>query len=251
MQKLMKSLVIWAIVFAVAVGSVGLLQLWQEKQELAVIKAMSWAVAGRRFVIDPGHGGEDPGKMSPTGVMEKDINLAIAKKLSAVISAGGGQVKLTRDSDVALSDNEGTIRERKTADLKNRAKMAQNDAADIYLSVHCNAFPESRWSGAQTFYSPAVNGSKELAICIQEELTLHLGNTKRKALPDTSSLIFKEAKIPIVNVEVGFLSNEREEKMLQDSAYQDKICWAIYAGIVRFLADYGEDYSPVVKKVGK
>jgi N-acetylmuramoyl-L-alanine amidase len=219
---------------------------WREKEERLAVETMSWVIAGRTILIDPGHGGEDPGKVSPGGVLEKDINLAVAKKLYALLIQGGGTVYLTRTEDKALSNNEDTVRARKRADLQKRVEMTQNTEADLYIAIHCNAFPASRWSGAQTFYAPDVPGSKELATCIQEELIAFPGNTTRKAKADSVSYIFKKAKIPLVNVEIGFLSNPREEQLLQDSAYQDKLAWSIYAGIVRYLIEYGDQYRPMI-----
>lgn len=214
------------------------------RQNSQAVKAMSWVVAGRTFVIDPGHGGEDPGKVSPSGIYEKDVNLAVAQKLYVLLQGGGGRAVLTRDKDVALSSNESSVRERKTADLKNRAALAHELGADLYIALHCNSFPQSKWRGAQTFYAPSIPGSKELATFIQDEIASLLGNTTRKPKTDTTSIIFKEAKVPIVNVEMGFLSNPQEEELLQDPAYQDRIAWAIYSGVVRYLVEYSDQYKP-------
>lgn len=239
-------MMVWLILIVVAVASIYIFNAWWKYRSAQVIKAMSWAVAGRTFIIDPGHGGEDPGKVSPGGVYEKDINLAVAKKLSAVLNQGGGMVILTRDKDAALSNHESTIRERKRADLENRWELAAASGADLYISLHCNSFPQGKWSGAQTFYAPGIPGSKELAAFIQEELTAVLGNTTRQPKEDNISLIMKKAKIPIANIEMGFLSNPSEEKLLQEPGYQDRVAWAVYAGIVRFLAEYSDQYKPTV-----
>jgi len=234
-----------ALAGAVALAA-GTFFCWAEQRGLQVIKSMSWAVAGRVLVIDPGHGGEDPGKVSPSGVYEKDINLAVARKLHALFVAGGGRAILTRDSDTALSGGESTVRERKRADLENRLELAESAGAELYVALHCNSFPQGKWYGAQTFYAPRVPGSKELAACVQQELAAHLGNTARQPKEDTASVIFQRARIPTVNVEMGFLSNPREEKLLQDPAYQDKVAWAIYAGVVKYLAACGDKYMPTL-----
>jgi len=241
----------WLVLVVVVIASIELFDIWWERRESQAVKAMSWAVAGRTFIVDPGHGGEDPGKVSPGGVYEKDINLAVAKKLSAVLSQGGGQVILTRDEDEALSNNESTVRQRKRADLERRWELAADSKADLYIALHCNSFPQGKWYGAQTFYSPAVPGSKELATYIQDELTTFLGNTTRKPKADNVSLIFTKARIPIVNIEMGFLSNPREEQLLQDPAYQDKIAWSVYAGVVRYLVEYSDQHKPAVRYISK
>jgi len=241
-RRLLAWLVLFCVISLILISFV----LWGEKGEHYAVEAMSWAVAGRTLLVDPGHGGEDPGKVSAGGVLEKEINLAVAKKVYALFAQGGATVYLTRAEDKALSNNEDTVRARKRADLQTRVEMAQKVEADVYIAIHCNAFPEGRWNGAQTFYAPTIPGSKELATCIQEELTAYPGNTTRKAKSDTVSYILKQAKMPIVNVEIGFLSNSKEEKLLQDSSYQDKLAWAIYAGTVRYLHEFGDQYSPAV-----
>ncbi|MCR4442678.1 MAG: N-acetylmuramoyl-L-alanine amidase [Peptococcaceae bacterium] len=238
---------VWLALAGTVAFAAGAFFYWAEKHDLQAIKSMSWVVAGRVLVIDPGHGGEDPGKVSPSGVYEKDINLAVAKKLYTLLAGGGGRVVLTRDSDEALSGGESTVRERKRADLENRLKLAESSGADLYLALHCNSFPQGKWYGAQTFYAPSIPGSKELASCVQEELVAYLGNTTRQPKEDTTSIIFKNASIPTVNVEMGFLSNPREEKLLQDPAYQDKVAWAIYSGIVKYLVNYGDKYVPTLQ----
>lgn len=242
---------IWSLLVLSVAVIICLHQEWQEFRQAEAIGAMSWVVAGRTYVIDPGHGGEDPGKVGLGDIYEKNINLAVAKKLYAIMNQGGGQVTLTREQDLALSSGQDTVRERKRADLAKRMEIAESAKADVFISLHCNAFPASKWSGAQTFYSPSVPGSKELAEFIQEELASQLGNTTRKAKTDTTSIIMKNAKIPIVNVEMGFLSNPEEAKLLNDSAYQDKVAWAIYSGVVRFLMEYGDAYHPTLQNVEK
>lgn len=242
---------LWSALVLFIVASLCLYGQWSKVQQSEAIKAMSWVVAGRIYVIDPGHGGEDPGKVGSGGVYEKDINLSVAKKLHAMIVQGGGQAILTRDQDVSLSSGQDTVRERKRADLAKRVEIAENTKADVFISLHCNAFPASRWSGAQTFYNPNITGSKELAEYIQEELAAHLGNTDRKAKTDNVSVIMKRATMPVVNVEMGFLSNPREAELLKDPAYQDKLAWAVYSGIVRFLVEFGDSHYPTLQRIDK
>jgi len=246
-----KRYIIWTILVLVVVASLCVYGQWKKNHYYDAVRAMSWVVAGRFYVIDPGHGGEDPGKVGPGDLYEKDINLAVAKKLYTIINQGGGQVVLTRNQDISLSSGQDTIRERKRADLAKRVEIAETTKSDVFISLHCNAFPASQWSGAQTFYSPNIAGSKELAEYVQEELAAQLGNTTRKAKTDTGSIIMKRATMPIVNVEMGFLSNPKEAELLKDPAYQDKVAWAIYSGVVRFLVEYGDVYHPTLQRVEK
>lgn len=246
-----KRYVIWTGLVLLVIASLCVYGQLMQNYHSEAVKAMSWVVAGRIYVLDPGHGGEDPGKVGPNNLYEKDINLAIAQKLNVIINQGGGQVILTRAQDISLSSGQDTVRERKRADLAKRVEIAENSKADVFISLHCNAFPASRWSGAQTFYSPNAAGSKELAEYVQEELAGQLGNTNRQAKSDSSSIIMKRASMPIVNVEMGFLSNPREAELLKDPAYQDRVAWAIYSGVVRYLLEYGDSYHPTLQRIDK
>lgn len=244
-----KRIYIWLGLALCVVLTIGFFEQFSQKESSQAIEAMSWVVAGRIIIIDPGHGGEDPGKVSPSGVYEKDINLAVAKKLYTLLNDGGAQVFMTREDDKALSNGENTVKQRKMSDLQNRVELSRSSQADLYIALHCNSFPQGKWNGAQTFYAASVPGSKELAEYVQEELVSYLGNTSRKPKKDSTSLIFKESIIPIVNIEMGFLSNPQEEKLLQESAYQDKVVWSIYSGIVRYLVEYGDSYKPTINYV--
>jgi N-acetylmuramoyl-L-alanine amidase len=144
---------------------------------------------------------------------------------------------MTRDGDVALGADQDTLRERKKADLIKRANLAVESGADMYVSLHCNAFPKSRFSGAQVFYAPQAAGSLALARSVQLELSDALNNTKRQPSEDITSFVLKQAKIPTINVEMGFLSNPVEEQLLTEEAYQEKIAWAVYSGIVRYYSN--------------
>ncbi len=246
-----RRILVWLFLTGIIAAALFFAGQMRKAEEYQAIRAMSWVVAGHTYIVDPGHGGEDPGKVGPSGIYEKDINLAVAKKLLAVLNQGGGSTILTRDTDISLSDGEDTVRARKRADLFKRVEIAEKTQADLFISLHCNAFPEGKWYGAQTFFNPDVPGSKELATYIQEEIAGILGNTTRKPKPDTSSIVMKRAKMPIVNVEMGFLSNPRESELLRDPGYQDKLAWCIYSGVVRFLVEYGEQFKPTVNYINK
>ncbi|ATW27228.1 N-acetylmuramoyl-L-alanine amidase [Candidatus Formimonas warabiya] len=196
----------------------------------AEIDAISWSIANKVIVVDPGHGGIDPGAVGPSGSLEKDINLAIAKRLSLILSQAGAVVIMTREDDSSFSP-------KKKADLDARIALAEKQQADIFVSIQGNAIKSSRWTGAQTFYHPRSEESKKLAVCIQQEMGRILKNTNRLARPHTGAYILNQLKIPTVVVEVGFMSNPQEEKMLNDTYYQGKVAWAVYAGIVKYFSE--------------
>lgn len=198
------------------------------------IQSMSWVVANKVVVVDPGHGGPDGGGSGPSGILEKEITLQFANNVARYFSQAGSAVILTREKDTDLSSDGKTLRQRKVEDLKNRVRLATENNASAYLSIHTNSFG-STWSGAQVFYSPDSEASKALAESIQSEITRLINNTTRKA-KTLSPYILRNLDMPAVIIEVGFLSNPKEEKLLLDENYQQKMAYAIYAGTVKFFA---------------
>ncbi len=181
------------------------------------------------IVIDAGHGGFDPGKVASDGVNEKNINLAIASKLSTFLEEGGAVIRNTRIEDSSLSES-------KRQDLKSRAEIANNSKADIFVSIHQNSFPKSSVKGAQVFYYKGSEEGKKLAGFIQSRLkeVVDIDNS-RIAKANDSYYVLKQIKIPSVIVECGFLSNSVEHNKLMSSEYQEKLAWAIYMGILDYF----------------
>ena len=184
------------------------------------------------LVIDAGHGGEDGGAISLTGVPESHLNLAVAKRLDLVLGLFGVSTLPLREEDVSLHDKSAqTLRQKKNSDLHNRADMVNEQENAILLSVHQNSYPDGRYSGAQAFYAP-TEGSRELAQIIQETLRLTLDpkNTREaKQIPDTIYLM-NHISCPGVLVECGFLTNPREEQLLRSQVYQTKLAMALAGG---------------------
>lgn len=210
---------------------------------------LSYGLAHKRIVIDPGHGGFDPGAWRGE-LMEKDITLPISKKLETHFSQAGAEVFMLReeDKDLAGEGFRGSLKERKRQDLKARVDEANKLEADIYISIHSNADPSPRWYGAQTFYDAQSEESRVMAECIQEELVRILGNTKRKA-KSGSYYITEKTKMPAVIVEVGFLSHPAEAKLLNDPAYQNKVAYAVFSGIVNYQSRQINDADKSDKKM--
>ena len=188
------------------------------------------------IVIDAGHGGNDPGAISKSGISEKDINLKIALYLREYLEQSGSIVILTRDKDKGLYSSNASNKKRE--DLKNRKNIVRESHGDLFISIHLNSFPQPQYYGAQTFY-PADNPSGKLAAkLIQDELINSLDKkNQRVSLAKDNVYIIKDLKIPTVLVECGFLSNPEEAKRLKESKYQRKIAWGIYAGIQKFFSD--------------
>ncbi|OGO88032.1 MAG: hypothetical protein A2Y15_03080 [Clostridiales bacterium GWF2_36_10] len=197
------------------------------------------AVTGNNYepltiILDPGHGGEDPGAVA-NGLDEKDLNLAIANKLYELLSTSGYNVVMTRTTDTLLY-KEGQEKQKKLYDLRNRLEIIQSYENCIYVGIHMNKFPIEKYSGLQTFYSENNQASKNLAQSIQDTTKLLLTNNYRKIKPENGTIfILERAQTPAVLVECGFLSNASEAARLSNNAYQEKLAFTIYCGITGFL----------------
>jgi len=187
----------------------------------------SWPAATRQFtvVIDPGHGGQDPGGIGYRGVKEKDITLAIARLVELeALSEPGLRIVLTRRSDVYVP-------------LQERTALADRLGAALYLSIHANIHGDWRVKGIETLLPESWRGrstrSLLLARDLQESLVRELGGRDRGV--KYQRLYLRWSTVPAALVEVGFLSNPEEARLLQSFYYQDRIARAILAGIKEFL----------------
>lgn len=198
----------------------------------------SWnlPLAGKKIVLDPGHGGPDGGAVGDEDTFEKDIALEVSEKIRDYLQQAGALVYLTRetDKDLAAEDTTGLSR-RKVEDIKNRVAFIEEKDPDVFITIHLNALPSSRWRGAQTFYHPTLSESKKLAELIQEQIKHNLENTNRDALAINGVYVLKHANRPASLVEIGFLSNPEERELLRTDAYQDQMAASIYQGILSFL----------------
>ena len=193
------------------------------------VSVFSLPIAKKVIVIDPGHGGFDPGKVGINGQDEKDINLKISEKLQEYLEQAGSYVIVTRVEDKALASN-------KNQDMKERRSIANTSQADIMVSIHQNSFPQIGVQGAQVFYYNSSLKSKYLAECIQKSIKESVDTTnKRVAKANTNYYVLRTTEIPAVIVECGFLSNREEEEKLNSAEYQEKIAWAIYVGIIEYF----------------
>jgi N-acetylmuramoyl-L-alanine amidase len=202
------------------------------------------AISGKTIVIDAGHGGFDPGAVGRSGLEEKAITLDVAKRLKRYFSRVGVYVVMTREQDIDYSQSHETGElTKKRRDLLHRVGMANGSKADLLLSIHVNSFPQSIWSGAQCFYDRKEPESKRLAQAIQNALVTRLGPNRRKA-KSADYLILKASTMPSVTVEVGFISNPREEEALADPEYREKLAEAIFYGTAEFLTAQASGAAP-------
>lgn len=207
------------------------------------------------ILIDPGHGGIDGGAESSGGICEKDINLKISLMLREKLEDYDIDVMMTREEDRGLYTgvkNDGTeemeiegkrsIRSLKSEDLNQRKKMADKLEPDAFVSIHLNSFRQDRSArGAQVFFSPGADEktgeqSRQLAELIQQAFREQSdGVNQRQAMRKNDVLIMKNARVPTVIAECGFLSNLNEAFLLTDEAYQKELAESIKKGILLYL----------------
>ena len=198
-------------------------------------------LGGVKIVLDAGHGGQDGGA-SRGDIIEKDITLSITKKVTRQLTRLGAEVVLTRstDGDVlsehAPNEQFPTNRERKKQDIFLREELVKQHNPDLFISIHANAIPNSKWRGAQVFYHKDGHPNSEyLAKAIQQMIRDTVQNTDREALSIKEVYLLKKVEIPAVLVETGFLSNDEERELLATESYQEKIAFAIARGIENFI----------------
>lgn len=186
---------------------------------------------GRALILDAGHGGEDGGAVSITGVPESQINLAIALKLRDVLGLYGVDPVVLREKDISLHDGDAnTLREKKRSDLKNRVALVEEVEGGTLLSIHQNTYPGSRYHGTHVFYAP-TEGSQKLAEHFQNSIKIALQPDNERAvkqIPDTV-YIMNHVTCPAILIECGFLTNPGEEALLRDEDYQRKLSAVIAA----------------------
>ena len=188
-------------------------------------------------LIDPGHGAEDGGAVSDSGVAEKDVNLDIALALRDRLELSGFRVMMTRDDDTPIGTGD-TVKERYRSDIAARLKMYREPAVDMVVSIHQNKFTSPDVSGAQIFYSANNENSSRLAECIRLSFCglLQPENTREITAAGTNIYLLNNCDKPCVLAECGFLSNPDEAALLSDAEYRKKIAFAIYCGILQYAS---------------
>lgn len=212
--------------------------MYYKTEDIKGIETFASKDGNKIILLDAGHGGVDGGASGKSGVLEKDLNLKIAKKLEQILISNGFLAVMTRIDDYSIHDSDDkTIRSKKRSDLQNRLELVAKANAQVLVSIHMNKFEIEKYKGAQVFYSPNNEDSKKLGEFIQNRLKEKVDNSNERLAKKAGKNIFvlKNVKIPAVIVECGFLSNNEEEVKLQNDDYQQKIALAIYEGIIDFF----------------
>ena len=189
-------------------------------------------------IIDAGHGGEDGGASSASGLIEKDVNLDISLALRDMLSACGVRVIMTRTDDRLLYDRNADYRGRKKKlDLAARLAIANSTDNAIFVSIHMNSYTSPKYSGLQVWYSQNTPSSYTLAELVREANKIHLQpDNNRKTKAATSSIhLLHNATCPAVLVECGFLSNADEAALFETNEYRKKVAFMLFSSIIEFL----------------
>jgi N-acetylmuramoyl-L-alanine amidase len=194
----------------------------------AVPASVGMELVGRTIVIDAGHGGFDGGAKGYAGTVEAEVNLAVAKGLETELKALGARVVMTRSDENAIADT-------KKADMQKRRDIIESSRADIVLSIHQNAHPNTANYGPVVYYHGESEKGQALALAIQQELNEGLAPKKPRGASEGDYFILKSGEMPCVIVECGFITNPDEEKKLNDPAYQEKIWDCVTKGVLNYF----------------
>ena len=185
-------------------------------------------------VIDAGHGGEDGGASDKSGNLEKDLNLAMAKKLEELFASAGIKTLMTRSEDKLLYDpNTDYHGRKKILDMRERVKIVNECDNPILISIHMNAFPEDEYRGLQVYYSVNDPTSEKIAEGVQTTVhSLIQKENKTKIKQGKDIFLLDRINVPAILVECGFLSNPDEAALLNDEEYQDMLVFCIFHAVI-------------------
>ena len=200
----------------------------QLDRDLSAITGMK----GRRIAIDPGHGGSDSGAIGPTGIMEKSVTMRVSRELKRLLEAEGATVILTRTGDTEVSEKGASATS--VEELQARCDVANKAKADIFLSIHADAFTNREVKGTTAYYyAQGTKQSKLLADSVRTALIDAIGTVDR-GTQSCNFYVVKHTDMPAILVEISFISNPDEEKMMNSETGIKKIAQGIADGI----ADY-------------
>lgn len=192
---------------------------------------MTPGIKGKTIVVDAGHGGSDSGAVGPSGLMEKTVTLAVAKKVQNLLTQSGARVIMTRTRDVDVYAPNATDKQ----ELQARCNVANRDSrASLFLSIHCNAFSNPAANGVETYYCAGSGRGQELASYLNQEL-VRAGGLFNRGVKTANYYVLRHTSMPASLVELAFITNPNEERLLRSDAYQNKLAQAIVRGISRYF----------------
>ncbi len=195
----------------------------------------------RPLIIDAGHGGEDGGAVGVNGVLEKDLNLSVAEGTASLALLFGIPHSMTRTEDAMLYDKYGELDDyggkKKSLDLRNRLRTAEDADALVFLSIHMNKFTSPAYSGLQVYYSPNTENGRILAESVQSYARIHLqkDNSRQAKQADSSIYLLHRLKMPAILVECGFLSSPSECALLSEQSYRASLSCTVFVPTAEYF----------------
>lgn len=226
----------WIVFYLFTIAAVLLTAQWGSRTVTVIAENMP-VEREHCIIIDAGHGGEDGGATSCTGVVESAYNLAISLRLNDLFHLLGYDTVMIRTTDISIYTKGDTIAQKKVSDLKERVRIVNETENGLLLSIHQNNFSDSRYSGAQVFYAGTA-GSEQLAKQLQAALISALNpDSSRRSKKSDGVYLMEHIERTGVLIECGFLSNVEEEAKLSSAEYQQKLCCVIAATVSQYLSN--------------
>lgn len=184
---------------------------WTQPAPKASTYRVNGGIAGKVIVLDPGHGGSDPGAIGQSGLMEKQVTLPVAKYLKDILEARGAKVILTRTTDVDVFGPHASGPD----ELQARSNVANYNNADAFVSIHINSFTNPNVGGIATYYYDKTPHDLRLANRVQEEIANESGFDGDRGVQPGDLYVLRNTDMPAILVELGFISNRQEENLLK------------------------------------
>lgn len=186
-------------------------------------RGLLWEVGcDMRIVLDPGHGGTDPGAVGPTGLQESEVVLDVARRARNMLIDSWHACRLTREKDVFVT-------------LGGRAQFANQHEADLFVSIHCNAFLKPAANGTETWHFQGSGQGARLAAALQKAMITRLGRFDRGVKQTTGFAVLRYTAMPAALVEIAFISNPEEEAELRKDEVRTLAARAIADGIQEYV----------------
>lgn len=185
---------------------------------------------GKIIFVDAGHGGRDPGTRYGN-ILEKDLNLVISNVIRNELEKSGAKVIMARDSDIDLSKEYDY--NKKHGDLNRRINKMKNNNCDLYISIHLNWYNDYYYGGAEVLYNQNNLNNKLFAEKLTKSLEKY--NIRTRDIKKTNLYMYRNATIPGVLFECGFLSNKNDRYLLQTKEYQLKLAKAIVDSMIDYF----------------
>lgn len=196
--------------------------------------AFTPGLKGKIIALDAGHGGSDTGAIGPTGVTEKGVTLRVAKALQKLLQAEGATVLMTRTTDTEVSPKKANASD--VEELQARCDVGNDGNADIFISMHMDSFTNSTPSGTTGYYyTKGSKASQRLAQYVSEGAVTALG-TGNRGTKSCNFYVVKHTDMPATLVEMAFISNDKEEKLMNSEAGINRAAEGILNGLRRFFS---------------